>query len=393
MRVIRCLPRLTLAACVGFAVPMYGCGDDADPSPDGFGMQDSGASIAQPDASPIMPGGSTDGGGAKADAGSIPTGQDAALASDASGKPDASEGPKDASLGPTTDTGSSPQDGGTGPGKDGGPMGTADATMGDAGGDPCSLMAFIAGESASDDDAPLLEVNGGVTVRGVGCKQQWEGIVKVVGGRGLCTAAFISDRHLISASHCYARAGAASVQVSAPTWDSGMSHTFAAQVKLSGSNQSLDVSIIDLGTSVAWATPERRFVLHAGKASTVDMHLYGFGSGGSSGAAGTLRGVPNRATIRVTDNGRGNLTGKAGAAQLCTGDSGGPAFVEKTAPVLYGINQAIVPAGASGGRTCAAPDWTIMFTNVSAYMVFVETSIGKPCTRKQVDGLDVAQCW
>jgi hypothetical protein len=250
----------------------------------------------------------------------------------------------------------------------------------------CTMTRYKApaGDPAMDGhDFPVLEVNGGVTVRGVGCSGQWEGIVMTQGGRGLCTAAFISDRHLISASHCYAADGAVSLRVSAPTWDNGMMHTFQGQVKRSGSNMSLDVSIIDLGKPVEWATPDRR----------VDLNLYGFGSGGSSGAAGTLRGVAGRATIRVSDNGRGNLNGIAGAAQLCTGDSGGPAFVEKTAPVLYAINQAIVPGRMGGGRTCASADWTIMFTNVSAYIPFVEQALGKPCERKRVDDLDVAQCW
>jgi hypothetical protein len=217
------------------------------------------------------------------------------------------------------------------------------------------------------------------------------------GGRGLCTAAFISDRHLISASHCYASDGNVSLDVSAPTWDNGDSHMFQASVKRSGSNMSLDVSIIDLGKPVEWATPERRFVLHAGTVpASVEMHLYGFGSGGGSGAAGVLRGIPERETITVTADSRGNLNGKAGEARLCSGDSGGPAFVEKTAAVLYGINQAIVPNGAGGrglGGTCAGPDWTIMFTNVSEYMDFVEMALGKMCERKKVDDLDVAQCW
>jgi secreted trypsin-like serine protease len=66
--------------------------------------------------------------------------------------------------------------------------------------------------------------------------------------------------------------------------------------------------------------------------------------------------------------------------------------VEKTAPVLYGINQAIVPSGLGTG-TCAASDWTIMFTNVSKYVPFVEQALGTKCARKQVDDLDVAQCW
>jgi hypothetical protein len=241
----------------------------------------------------------------------------------------------------------------------------------------------------------LNHVDDGVPVNGAGCHQQWEGIVMTKGGRGLCTAAFISDRHLISASHCYASDGAVSLDVSAPTWENGASHTFQAQVKRSGSNMSLDISIIDLGKSVDWATPERRFVLHAGKVpASVDMHLYGFGDSSGSGGAGTLRGIPKRATIKVTDDGKGNLSGKAGEARLCSGDSGGPAFVENTAAVLYAINQAIVPAGFGGGfGSCASENWTIMFTNVSQYMPFVEKALGKMCERKQVDSLDVAQCW
>jgi hypothetical protein len=259
-----------------------------------------------------------------------------------------------------------------------------------------------AGTGATAPGAPCPlpfsnQVDDGVPVSGAGCRQQWEGIVMTRGGRGLCTAAFISDRHLISASHCYASDGNVSLDVSAPTWDDGDSHMFQASVKRSGSNMSLDVSIIDLGKSVEWVTPERRFVLHAGKVpASVEMHLYGFGSGGGSGAAGVLRGIPERETITVTADSRGNLNGKAGEARLCSGDSGGPAFVEKTAAVLYGINQAIVPSGVGGrglGGTCAGPDWTIMFTNVSEYMDFVEMALGKMCERKKVDDLDVAQCW
>ena len=303
-----------------------------------------------------------------------------------------------------------PHRGGSGgSGGSGGQAGTAtagapSAQPGTAGAGP-SGSAGAAGHSSAAGGTgasvcPLPfpnRVDDGVPVSGAGCNQQWEGIVMTRGGRGLCTAAFISERHLISASHCYASDGAVSLDVSAPTWDNGDSHTFQASVKRSGSNMSLDVSIIDLGKPVEWATPARRFVVHAGKVpDEVEMHLYGFGSGGGSGAAGVLRGIPERATISVKADDRGNLNGKAGEARLCSGDSGGPAFVEKTAAILYGINQAIVPSGAGGrglGGTCAGPDWTIMFTNVSEYMGFVEMALGKTCERKKVDDLDVAQCW
>ena len=335
-----------------------------------------------------------DAGGPKADAGKTPVG-----AFDAGAKPVDATG-KDAAIATAPDAGSGPtasKDSGTsGASKDGGAANTADGSTPPSAG-VCALKRYPLAEGQQApvrDGFPVLEVNGGVPVEGVGCEQQWEGIVMTNGGRGLCSAAFISARHLISASHCYASDGAVSLKVSAPTWEKGASHTFQAQVKRSGTNMALDVSIIDLGKPVDWATPERRYVLHAGKASSVDLHLYGYGSSSTSGGgAGTLRGIPNRATLHVTDDGKGSLSGKAGPAQLCTGDSGGPAFVEKTAPVLYGVNQAIVPSRTGGGRTCAAADWTIIFTNVSAYLPFIEQTLGKKCERKQVDDLDVAQCW
>lgn len=213
------------------------------------------------------------------------------------------------------------------------------------------------------------------------------------GGRGLCTATFITDRHLISASHCYASDGPVSLQVSAPTWDNGMRHSFQAQVKRSGEEMELDVSVIDLGKSVEWATPERRFLLHAGMAVPTDLHLYGFGQSSTTGGAGTLRGTPKRATVHVTDSGMGTLTGMSADAQLCEGDSGGPALTEKTAAVIYGVNQGADPPGNIGFGTCAEADWTLVFTNVSKYVPFIEQALGTSCMRKKVDDLDVAQCW
>jgi hypothetical protein len=274
-----------------------------------------------------------------------------------------------------------------------GASGAQGGTSGSAGAAGVAAGASGNGAIAPGDPCPL-PVADGTPINGAGCKQMWEGIVMTMGGRGLCTAAFISDRHIISASHCYASDGPVSLQVSAPTWDNGMSHTFQANVKRSGSEMELDVAVIDLGKAVDWATPERRFVLHAGTVpSGIDLHLYGFGDTGSTGGAGKLRGVPNRATLHVMDNGNGTLTGKSADARICEGDSGGPALAEKTAAVLYGVNQGGDPPGGVGFGTCAAADWTIVLTNVTKYVSFVEQAIGKPCDRKQVDGMDVAQCW
>lgn len=100
-------------------------------------------------------------------------------------------------------------------------------------------------------------------------------------------------------------------------------------------------------------------MLHAGTVpSAIDLHLYGFGDTGSSGGAGKLRGVPNRATLHVTDDGKGTLSGKAGNARLCEGDSGSPALAEKTAPVLYGVNQGGDPPGGAGLEKTTITHWS-----------------------------------
>lgn len=303
---------------------------------------------------------------------------------------------------PVAGLGAAPIAGAAGAQRSGGVAGQAGTAIAGAGGQTAQLGAGTAANvgaagAAGSSPCPLpsaLYVKNGMPVSGAGCRQEWEGIVMTVGGRGLCTASFISDRHLISASHCYANDGPVSLQVSAPTWDGGAKHTFAAQVKRSGSEMELDIAIIDLGKPIDWATPARRFVLHAGmSAGSADLHVYGFGQNSSSGGAGTLRGAPKRATIHVTDTGRGTVTGMSADAQLCEGDSGGPALVEKTAPVIFGINQGADPPGNVGFGTCAAADWTIVFTNVAQYISFIEQALGKPCARKQVDDLDIAQCW
>ena len=253
-------------------------------------------------------------------------------------------------------------------------------------------------------DVAVLAIESGIAVRGAGPDQQWEGIVMtrwMVNEREaeVCTASFISERHLVTAAHCYPKNGVQKISVRAPTWDDNAWHHFDATVFRASSDVSIDVAVVDLGAAQEWATPARRFRLHAGKPGPADLHLYGYGGRKEDqpGIDGTLRASPNRATVRVRDAGRGFLSGVAGAARMCGGDSGGPALHEGTEPVIWGVfsafSNSISRVLRDPDRVCPDPGSDMRFASVSANLPFIERSLGKPCTRIEVDGKPAAQCW
>jgi len=272
--------------------------------------------------------------------------------------------------------------------------------------------AESAAEIASDEGAvdgeldpslPVLAVENGVPVRGAGPNQQWEGIVmtmqSVGRGMGSCSASFISGQHLVTAAHCYGRDGAQRVQVRAPTWNGGGWQTFErAVVQRASTNNSIDIAVVNLGSPVAWATPQRRFVLNAGAAPAADLYVYGYGAASETGGnpGGQLRAAPGRATVRITDAG-GYLVSTARVARVCSGDSGGPALKEGTSPVLWGINQSFTVSRQRSFTDrqpiCPESNAQMRFTDVGANLAFVERALGFRCKRLQVDGQQVAQCW
>jgi len=254
--------------------------------------------------------------------------------------------------------------------------------------------------SAIEPSNPVLPIENGTTVRGAGLNQEWEGIVMTRnGGRGYCSASFISDQHLVSAAHCYARDGVQAVSLRAPTLSGAAWQVFeAAVVKRASTNNSVDIAIVDLGSPQAWATPARRFLLNASAPSAAELHVYGYGANNETGAGvGTLRAAPERAIISVSDNGRGYLSGTTRDSRFCKGDSGGPALKEGSAAVLWGINQSFVPTAARRAAdrqpVCADVGSLMRFTSISANLAFIERTLGKSCKRVQVDGQQAAQCW
>lgn len=263
---------------------------------------------------------------------------------------------------------------------------------------------IAAPDEAASEAAPVLAIESGVSVKGAGPEQQWEGIVMTmwrVNEREaeVCTATFITDRHLLTAAHCYPKSGVQKISVRAPTWDDNAWQAFDANVHRASSDLSADIAVVDLGAPQAWATPERRFKLFAGRVVPTDLHLYGYGgrTDDSPDIDGTLRAAPGNATVRARDAGRGYLSATAGVARACGGDSGGPALREGSEAVIWGVFSAFSNSISRILRdddiVCPDAGSDLRYTSVTANLPFIERALGKPCTRLTIDGLPAAQCW
>ncbi|MET0340446.1 MAG: trypsin-like serine protease [Polyangiales bacterium] len=260
--------------------------------------------------------------------------------------------------------------------------------------------------SEEDGENPVLAIQNGVPVSGAGPQQQWQGIVMTMRRVGtnqssVCTATFITERHLLTAAHCYEKSGPQQVFVRAPGWGNGGWQAFdrANVTAASGPpDYRTDIAVVDLGAAPEWATPARRFRIFAGKPTPTDLHIYGYGGVRESTAEinGTLRTAPGGATVRISDAGNGYLVSTAAGAAVCSGDSGGPAIRQGSQPVVWGINRSFSSSifrSLLGQPVCPTRGASMQFTNVSTQLPFVERALGKACARVQVDGQPAAQCW
>ena len=119
---------------------------------------------------------------------------------------------------------------------------------------PLLLLAGCAtsdpGDPSALDEPAVLAIESGVSVKGAGPQQQWEGIVQTmwkVNEREaeVCTATFITDRHLVTAAHCYPKSGVQKISLRAPTWSGKEWVPFDANVQRASTDLSADIAVVD----------------------------------------------------------------------------------------------------------------------------------------------------
>jgi len=282
----------------------------------------------------------------------------------------------------------------------------------------CALWLALSLSACADVETAEVFTNGvpltlpivsGVPVRGAGPAEQWEGIVmtrRPTGGTSdapkysRCSATFVTERHLLTAAHCYETGGEQQVEIHLNTWVPDSWYSFPrAFVYRAGKDVGADVAVIDLRDSPSWITPERRFRMLMSRPAAAELHMYGYGhtSEDSEELTGQLYGASSRATIAVSEDEDGYLAGVTRAVRICSGDSGGPLLKEGTVPIIWGINSAhastVLRLLRDSDRVCAEEGARVRFASVSAHFAFIEEALGRTCKRQVLDGQLTAQCW
>jgi hypothetical protein len=235
----------------------------------------------------------------------------------------------------------------------------------------------------------------GDSVTGAGDDQQWEGIVQLRindADPHPCTGFFITDRHVLSAGHCFASQGMQSVSFRAPTWDGGAWHTHSGWVNRQGDARSIDVAVVQFAGPVTWANSGRRFRLYTGPTERrVMLDIYGYGASTHDGSSSAvLRRGANGSRVRLLDHDDGWFKADAYEARICKGDSGGPAMREGNFAIVWGIAHSIV---RDGNNQCAAPEEDMTWTKINHNMAYIERALGFECERFSGDDQNYARCW
>jgi Trypsin len=204
-----------------------------------------------------------------------------------------------------------------------------------------------------------------------------------------CSATFISDRHLLTAAHCFGSSGSTGIVIY--SLDHGATAAFADIIVHPDYNEgewSTDIAVVRLWSPDPWATPSRRFRLYTGSTTVgKGLKIYGYGVADQAGSGvGTLRAGKDFASIRIDRHSSGYFKAIGHTARACQGDSGGPAIDEDSGSMaIWGVyirGTHDPHCTSSGGDQI----WTKTSTSMTA---LIRPATGHPCPVTN----NVAQCW